>query len=86
MFRSTICDDLIYEEKTKITNSQVSNTEWSKNEYTFTLEWKIQDIIPAILGTFWTIPIGKDVVYGWGEHILTTNDGGETATFRRYDM
>ena len=49
-------------------------------------EGKIEDIEITMLGTFWTIPSGKNVTYVEGQGIITTKDGEDTATFRGYGI
>ena len=49
-------------------------------------EGKIKDIEITMLGTFWTIPSGKNVTYVEGQGIITTKDGEDTATFRGYGI
>ncbi len=78
--------DLIYEGKFKITNSRVLSAEENKIEYNFTEEGRFQDIDVKILGTFCTIPAGKGVVHGEGQHIITTKYGNDTASVREYGI
>ncbi|MGD1836743.1 MAG: hypothetical protein ACPKPY_01630 [Nitrososphaeraceae archaeon] len=78
--------DLIYEGKNKTIYSRVLNAEENKVEHTFTEEGKFKDIDITLVATFWEVPVGKDVVYGEGQHIITTEDGGETAAFRGYGI
>ena len=39
-----------------------------------------------MLGTFWTIPSGKNTTYVEGQGIITTKDGEDTTTFRGYGI
>lgn len=78
--------DLIYEGKTGITNSRVLDTEKNKIEYTITSEGNFKDIDTTFLGTFWTVSVDDNVVYGEGQHVITTKEGGETATFTGYGI
>jgi len=48
-------------------------------------EGKFKDVEITLLGTFWTIPAGKNVTYVEGKGIITTKDGEDTATFRGWD-
>ena len=78
--------DLIYEGKFKITNTRVLNAEENKIEYNFTEEGKFKDIDVMILGTFCTTPTGNGVVYGEGQHIITTKYGNEVASLREHGV
>lgn len=78
--------NLIYEGKTGITNSRVLDTEKNKIEYIITSEGKFKDIDSTFLGTFWTVSVDESVVYGEGQHLITTKDGRETATFTGYGI
>ncbi|MGD1838352.1 MAG: hypothetical protein ACPKPY_09900 [Nitrososphaeraceae archaeon] len=78
--------DLIYEGKSRITNSRVLNAEENKIEHTFEEEGKFKDIDTTMIGTFWTVSVGKNIVYGEGHHVITTKDGQETATFMGYGI
>ena len=77
---------LIYEGKNRTTNSRVLNADENKIEHTFTEEGKFKDIEITMVATFWTIPVGKDVVYAEGQHIITTKDGQATATLMGYGL
>ncbi|MDR4511462.1 MAG: hypothetical protein MRJ93_07130 [Nitrososphaeraceae archaeon] len=77
---------LIYEGKNRTTNSRVLNADENKIEHTFTEEGKFKDIEITMVATFWTIPVGKDVVYAEGKHIITTQNGQETATIRGFGI
>lgn len=78
--------DLIYEGNIKIIGTRVLNAEENRIEHTNSSEGKFKDIDGSFLGTFWVIPVGKDVFYGEGQHVITTKDGRETATFRGYGI
>ncbi|MGD1838449.1 MAG: hypothetical protein ACPKPY_10385 [Nitrososphaeraceae archaeon] len=78
--------DLIYEGKARITHTRVLDTEKNKIEYTINSEGKFKDIDTTFLGTFWTVSVDDNVVYGEGQHVITTKDGGETATFTGYGI
>ncbi len=78
--------DLIYEGATRIVHSRVLDTKENKIEHTITSEGKFKDIDTTFLGTFWTVSVDDDVVYGEGQHIITTKNGGETATFTGYGI
>ena len=49
-------------------------------------EGKFKDVEITLLGTFWTIPVDKNVTYVEGQGIITTKDGEDTATFRGYGI
>ncbi|MGD1835152.1 MAG: hypothetical protein ACPKQO_05475 [Nitrososphaeraceae archaeon] len=79
--------DLIYEGKNRTTNSRVLNAEENKVEHNFTEEGRFKEDIDIIMiGTFWTVSVDDNVVYGEGQHVITTKDGGETATFKGYGI
>ncbi|MGD1836281.1 MAG: hypothetical protein ACPKQO_11240 [Nitrososphaeraceae archaeon] len=78
--------DLVYEGKARITHARVLDTEKNKIEYNINSEGKFKDIDTTFLGTFWTVSVDDNVVYGEGQHVITTKDGGETATFNGYGI
>ncbi|MGD1836284.1 MAG: hypothetical protein ACPKPY_09420 [Nitrososphaeraceae archaeon] len=78
--------DLIYEGKFRLTGSRVLDSEENKIEHNFTEEGRFKDIPITMLGTFWTVSVGKNIVYGEGQHVITTKDGEDTATFRGYGI
>ena len=79
--------ELLFEIKGRLTGSRILNAEEYKIEHSLTQEGNLKDIEIAILGAFWTIPTGKNVIYGEGQGIITTREGGEdTATFRGYGI
>ena len=78
--------DLIYEGTNKTANSRVLSAEENKIEHTLTEEGKFKDIDVTVLGTFWIVPVGKDVVYGEGQNVITTKDGQETATCKAHGI
>ena len=49
-------------------------------------EGKFKDIEITLVGTFWTIPAGKNITYVEGQGIITTKDNEDTATFRGYGI
>jgi hypothetical protein len=55
-------------------------------EHSITEEGNLKDIESTILGTFITIPAGKNVTYVEGQGIITTKDGEDTATYRGYGI
>ncbi|MGD1838349.1 MAG: hypothetical protein ACPKPY_09885 [Nitrososphaeraceae archaeon] len=79
--------DLIYEGKGRITNSRVLNAEENKIEYTMEEEGKFnKDIDVTMTTTFWTVPAGKNIVYGESEGIITTKDGEGTTICKAYGV
>jgi hypothetical protein len=78
--------ELLFEIKGRLTGSRILNADEYKIEHSITQEGKLKDIEIAILGAFWTIPTGKNVIYGEGQGIITTKDGEDTATFRGYGI
>lgn len=74
--------DLIYEGKGRIIGTRVLNAEENKIEYTLIEEGKFKNIDVTITSTFWTIPTGKDIVYGEAEALITTKNGEETASYK----
>jgi len=62
--------DLIYEGKGRIIGTRVLNAEENKIEYTLIEERKFKNIDVIITSTFWTIPTGKDIVYGEVEALI----------------
>lgn len=79
--------DLIYEGKGRITESRIlPDTEENKMEHTLIEEGRFEDINVNVISTFWTIPAGKNTVYGEAQAIITTKDNGETATYRAYGI
>ncbi|MGD1834156.1 MAG: hypothetical protein ACPKQO_00360 [Nitrososphaeraceae archaeon] len=72
--------DLIYEGKIRIISSKVLNSEENKFEHTVTSEGKFKDIDATFLGT-WIVSVNDNIVSGEGQHIITTKNNGETATF-----
>ena len=78
--------ELLYEGKGRLAGSRILNADEYKVEHSMIEEGKIKDIENTMLGTFWTIPSGKNVTYVEGQGIITTNDGENTATFRGYGI
>ena len=78
--------ELLFEIKGRVTGSRILNADEYKIEQYITQEGKFKDIEITILGTFKTIPAGKNVTYGEGQGIITTKDGEDTATFRGYGI
>lgn len=76
--------ELLYEGKDRLAGSRILNANEYKGEHSMIEEGKIKDIENTMLGTFWTIPWGKNVTYVEGQEIITTKDGEDTATFRGY--
>ena len=76
--------ELLYEGKGRLAGSRILNVDEYKVEHSMIEEGKIKDIEITMLGTFWTIPSGKNVTYVEGQGIITTKDGEDTATFRGY--
>ena len=70
--------------KSRLTGSRILNADEYKIEHSLTHEGKLKDIEITILGAFWAIPTGKNVIYGEGQGIITTKDGEATASFREY--
>ena len=78
--------ELLYEGKGRLAGSRILNVDEYKVEHSMIEEGKIKDIEITMLGTFWTIPSGKNVTYVEGQGIITTKDGEDTATFRGYGI
>lgn len=78
--------ELLYEGKGRLAGSRILNVDEYKVEHSMIEEEKIKDIEITMLGTFWTIPSGKNVTYGEGQGIITTKDGEDTAPFRGYGI
>ena len=78
--------NLIYEETGKITGTRVLNAEENKIENSVTGEGKCKDIDTIGIGTYWSISVDKNVVYGEGQGIITAKESGETATIRGYGI
>ena len=78
--------ELLYEGKGSLAGSRILNVDEYKIEHSMVEEGKIKDIEITMLGTFWTIPAGKNVTYVEGQGIITTKDGKDTATFRGYGI
>jgi len=78
--------DLLYEGKGKLVGLRLLNADEYKIEHTMLEEGKFKDIEITLIGTFWTIPAGKNVTYVEGQGIITTKDGEDTATFRGYGI
>jgi hypothetical protein len=78
--------ELLYEGKDRLAGSRILNVDEYKVEHSMVEEGKIKDIEITMLGTFWTIPAGKNVTYVEGQGIITTKDGEDTATFRGYGI
>ncbi len=74
--------DLIYEGKGSITGFRVLDVEENKIEYSLIEDGKFKDIDVVITSTFWTIPAGKDIVYGEAQAIITAKARRETVTYR----
>ena len=78
--------DLLYEGKGKLVGLRLLNADEYKIEHTMLEEGKFKDIEITLVGTFWTIPAGKNVTYVEGQGIITTKDNEDTATFRGYGI
>ena len=78
--------ELLYEGKGRLAGSRILNVDEYKVEHSMIEEGTIKDIEITMLGTFWTIPSGKNVTYVEGQGIITTKDGEDTATFRGYGI
>jgi hypothetical protein len=78
--------ELLYEGKDRLAGSRILNVDEYKVEHSLIEEGKIKDNEITMLGTFWTIPSGKNVTYVEGHGIITTKDGEDTATFRGYGI
>lgn len=79
-------DDLIYEGKGEITGTRVLNAEEGKVENAAISIGIFNGINVTEIETFWAIPVGNNVYQGEGQAIITTNVGGETASFQGYGM
>jgi len=78
--------ELLYKGKGRLAGSRVLNADEYKVELSMIEEGKFKDVEITLLGTFWTIPAGKNVTYVEGKGIITTKDGEYTATFRGYGI
>jgi len=78
--------ELLYEGKGRLAGSRIINVDEYKVEHSMIEEGKIKDIEITMLGTFWTVPAGKNITYVEGQGIITTKDGEDTATFRGYGI
>ena len=78
--------ELLYEGKGRLAGSRILNVDEYKIEHSMIEEGKFKDIEITMLGTFWTIPSGKNKIYVEGQGIITTKDGEDTATFRGYGI
>ena len=78
--------DLLYEGKGKLVGLRLLNADEYKIEHTMLEEGKFKDIEITLVGTFWTIPAGKNITYVEGQGIITTKDNDDTATFRGYGI
>ena len=74
--------ELLYEGKGRRPGSRILNANEYKVEHSMIEEGKFKDIKITMLGTFWTIPAGKNVTYVEGQGIITSKDCEDTATFR----
>ena len=78
--------ELLYEGKGRLAGSRILNVDEYKIEHSMVEEGKIKDIEITMLGTFWTVPAGKNITYVEGQGIITTKDSQDTATFRGYGI
>ena len=78
--------ELLYEGKGRLAGSRILNADEYKIEHSMIEEGKFKSIEITMLGTFWTIPSGKNITYVEGQGIITTKDGEDTATFRGYGI
>jgi hypothetical protein len=78
--------ELLYEGKGRLAGSRILNVDEYKIEHSMMEEGRIKDIEITMLGTFWTVPAGKNITYVEGQGIITTKDGQDTATFRGYGI
>ena len=78
--------ELLYEGKGRLAGSRISNVDEHKIEHSMIEEGRIKGIEITMLGTFWTVPAGKNITYVEGQGIITTKDGEYTATFRGYGI
>jgi hypothetical protein len=82
-FSLIMIGDLLYEGKGKLVGIRLLNAEEYKIEHAVIEEGKFQDMDVTILGTFWTIPAGKNVTHVEGQGIITTIDNEDTANISR---
>ena len=75
--------DLIYEGQGKIIDTRLVNAEENKIKHTLEEEGKFKDIQVTITSTFWTVPTGKDTVYGEADASIITNYDKEIASYKR---
>jgi hypothetical protein len=78
--------ELLYEGKGRLAGSRILNVDEYKIEHSMVEEGRFKDIEITMLGTFWTVPAGKNITYVEGQGIITTKDGQDTATFRGYGI
>jgi hypothetical protein len=78
--------ELLYEGKGRLAGPRILNVDEYKIEHSMVEEGKIKDIEITMLGTFWTVPAGKNITYVEGQGIITTKDDQDTATFRGYGI
>ena len=78
--------ELLYEGKGSLAGSRILNVDEYKIEHSMIEKRKFKDIEITMLGTFQTIPSGKNITYVEGQGIITTKDGQDTATFRGYGI
>ena len=78
--------ELLYEGKSRLAGSRVLTADEYKVEQSMIEEGKFKDVEITLLGTFSTIPAGKNETYVEGQGIMTTKDGEDTATFRGYGI
>jgi hypothetical protein len=81
-----VLGELIYEGKGRITGPRILSAEENKIEHTLLEIGRFKDIDVNITSTFWTIPVGKNTVYGEAQAVITTKDSGETASYRAYGI
>ncbi|MGD1838922.1 MAG: hypothetical protein ACPKPY_12805 [Nitrososphaeraceae archaeon] len=77
--------DLIHEGKGKITSSRVLDTEKSKVEHSASCKGRLRGIDTTEIVTYWSIPVGENVVYGEGQGIIYPKGGG-IVTFKGYGI
>lgn len=78
--------ELLFEIKGRLAGSRVLNADEYKVEHYMIEEGKFKDSEITILGTFWTIPVGKNVTYVESQGIITTKDSQDNTTFRGYGI
>jgi hypothetical protein len=81
-----VLGELIYEGKGNITGSRVLDGGKSLIEYSLIENGKFKKTEVIITSTFWTVPSGRNTVYGEAQAVINAKGSKEIVTYRGYGV